>query len=443
VLLGLTGIGAFYTRRHFRRARRAQGAAERRRARRRSTTEHHRNIIARSSARALAARPVHSTALVEVLHRARAAAADEVVTRRQVAAALGPDFRLPEELADAVDAGDQVVVRIDGPSDDIVMASEELSACLAMATRLAWSYAINEVERAHLATTLVHSVTGDVEDARRRLRGYFGGDEFDGLAGVLAAGPEGDPGDARAIVQATPEGHRAEEPSPDAVEDAPTETLLRFGYLLGALVLLGFVTQMFTDLPGRLAETRDVRQASEALDAGRDDEAFRLFSEVAERVPDSITAHRGRACAAARGGELDLWALSENEAVLVGMGLAQVGACLDPAARRRFRVVVVENIALVVPSSASDPDDRDTGIAGRLAIVRSDRQLVDVVAGASCAAGAEGLPLYAQHLARSALRIARYAMDGSDGAAIALRACIGGWPPGEARDAVTGWVVEP
>jgi hypothetical protein len=313
----------------------------------------------------------------------------------------------------------------------VLLASDELAACLATAEHLAQSFAMNRVERGHLAAALAHSVTGDPQDARDRLRRYFG-DDFDGVEDVFVPDVPGGtavgPASRFTAAAGTDSGRGG------------NSVLFRLAYLGGAALLLLSLRGLFLDVPSRVSETRDVQSALQALKEGRNDEAYRLFSEVTQREPRSYIALQGQGCAAARSGDLDRWAAADDRALWVGMPIRLAGACLpaDAVSRAGFQVVVTGRVATLVPASAGPSGAIMSG--GVLPVVRTDRPLVEVVTDASCAAGRRGLTHYTSEQAAFALNIADQSLVDAATVASELRRCLQEWPPGELRDRVESWV---
>jgi hypothetical protein len=205
---------------------------------------------------------------------------------------------------------------------------------------------MNLVETGHLATTLAFSVSQDLEDVRSRLRRYFG-EDFVGVEDVFTAG----------AAEVPAAQHAAAAPpslTPQRAADMGRpwrSTLLRMGYLGCALLLLWPVGKLLAEAPQLLTDASALQHGIRALQAGRNDEAYRVFFEVHRRQPESYSALLGMACVAARADDLDRWAVSTAGALASGMPRRGAGVCLRPAQANRFHLVVVGNIAILVPSA--------------------------------------------------------------------------------------------
>jgi hypothetical protein len=290
--------------------------------------------------------PTYTEQLLEVLRMAtaNAAASGAVTTRQDVVAVLSERDELP---APGADTARPARIVLDSPGERLtVTVSGELAGCLGQGERLAQAYAMPLVGLGHLATALAYSVLQDVQDARSRLRRYFG-DDFVGVEEVLVA----------AAVE-LPAARRA---APASLIQAPQSTtgmgrswwrsFVRVSYLGCALILLWPLGGFLAEAPQLLTDASALQQGVQLLQAGQNDEAYRVFFEIHRRQPDSHYALGGMACAAARVGDLDRWAVTTQDALASGMPYGGAGACLRPTQRGGFHLVVVGRIAVLVPSA--------------------------------------------------------------------------------------------
>jgi hypothetical protein len=435
VYVGIAGVCLFHGVRRLRRAADSGAVAQRRRAERRRQVDGTRNVAAREVARSLSGPPTYTERLLEVLRKAAddAASSGTTTTREHVAVALGDKYELP---ATGTDEARSAEVLLNPEGDRLVLSvSQELAACLTQSERLAQTFAMNLVETGHLATALAFSVSHDLDDVRSRLRRYFG-EDFVGVEEVFAPG----------ATQASTGGHATPPPRilmserTAGLRSAGRRSFLRVCYLAGALLLLWPIGRLLADAPRLLTDAGHLRHAVQALHQGRNEDAYRVFSEVADRRHESVIALEGRACAAARVGDLDRWAVSAQVALASGMPQRAAGFCLRPAHAARFHLVVAEGTAIIVPSPPPSGARRE---GFTLAAVPSGDRVVDVIMEASCSAGVGGLPTYAAGQARVALRLARYySLANPSKVADRLRACIQVWPLSPSRDAVAKLVAK-
>jgi hypothetical protein len=444
--LVFVSVCLFYGVRQLRRAADSQAVTHRRRAERRryldrARAERRRDLdrarpaAAQAVSPSLGDSPTHTEQLLEVLRMAtaNAAASGAVTTRQHVVAVLSEGDELPAPGADTARPA-HIVLDPDGARLALTV-SGELAACLGQCERLAQAYAMPLVGLGHLATALAYSVLQDLEDARSRLRRYFG-DDFVGLEEVLVAGTAELPAARRAapasLIQAPP--------PTTGMGRSWWRSFVRVSYLGCALLLLWPLGGFLADTPQLLTDAGALHQGVRLLQAGQNDEAYRLFLEIHRRRPDSHHALAGMACAAARAGDLDRWAVSTQDALASGMPYRGAGTCLRPAQTGGFHLVVVGRIAILVPSAPPPGHLRPPGWS--LAAVRSATPVAEVASQASCTAGRAGLPRYATGQARSALRIAHYSLADPSRVASKLRSCLQDWPPSQGRDAVTRWVAK-
>jgi hypothetical protein len=435
-LLNLAFVSAclFYGVRQLRRAANSQAVIHRRRAERHGHLNRGRPP-AQALSPSLDDPPTYTEQLLEVLRTAtaNAAATGAVTTRQHVVAVLSEHEALPPPGTDTARPAHMV---LDPDRERLrLMVSGELAACLGQGERLAQAYAMPMVTRGHLATALAYSVLQDIEDARARLRRYFS-DDFVGVEEVFVA-------DAAELPTAR---HAA----PVSLIQAPQSTtgmgrslwgsFVRVSYLGCALLLLWPLGGFLAEAPQLLTDASALQQGVRLLQAGQNDEAYRLFFEIHRRQPDSHYALAGMACAAARVGDLDRWAVSAQAALASGMPYGRAGACLRPAQRGGFHLVVVGRIAVLVSSAPPPGHVRPPGWS--LAAVRSATPLAEVVSQASCRAGRAGLPRYAAGRARSALVIAHHSLVDPSRVASRLRSCLQDWPASQWRDAVARWVAK-
>jgi hypothetical protein len=443
--LAFVSVCLFYGVRQLRRAANSQAVIHRRRAERRRGLDHlrakrhghrdRRRPPAQAVSPSLDDPPTYTRQLLEVLRTAaaNAAATGAVTTRQHVVAVLSEHEALP---APGTDTARPAHVVLDSDRERLtLLVSGELAGCLGQGERRAQAYAMPMVTRGHLATAVAYSVLQDIEDARARLHRYFG-DDFVGVEEVLVA-------DAAELPTAR---HAA----PASLIQAPQATtgmgrswwrsFIRVSYLGCALLLLWPLGGFLAEAPQLLTDASAVQQGVQLLQAGQNDEAYRLFFEVHRRQPDSHYALGGMACAAARVGDLDRWAVTTQDALAAGMPYGGAGACLRPTQRGGFHLVVVGRIAVLVPSAPPPGHVRPPGWS--LAAVWSATPLAEVASQASCTAGRAGLPRYAAGRARSALVIAHHSLVDPSRVASRLRSCLQDWPASQWRDAVARWVAK-
>jgi hypothetical protein len=436
-LLNLAFVSAclFYGVRQLRRAADSQAVTHRRRAERRRHLDRARPATAQTVSPSLDGIPTYTQQLLEVLRKATATAAatGAVTTRQHVVAELKDRGGLPAPGTDTARPA-RVVLDPDGERLALTV-SGDLAGCLRQGERLAQAYAMPLVARGHLATALAYSVLHDVQDARSRLRRYFG-DDFVGVEEVLVAGAAELPAPRPAAPTS-----RIQAPQPGSyIGRSWWRSFVRVSYLGCALILLWPLGGFLADAPQLLTDASSLQQGVRLIQAGQNDEAYRMFFEIHRRRPDSHHALSGMACAAARADDLDRWAVTTQDALTSGMPYRGAGICLRPAQRGGVHLVVLGRIAILVPSAPPPGHVRPPGWS--LAAVRSATPLAEVVSQASCRAGRAGLPRYAAGQARSALVIAQHSLADPSRVANRLRSCLQDWPPSQWRDTVARWVAK-
>lgn len=361
-------------------------------------------------------------------------AADEepltVTTRRHVVASLETYFGAEPPLRD--DPSLVHVVIDSGGEARVLLASPQLASCLADAGRLSRAFG-EPVACTHISAAIAFSMADNADSVYATMVRYFGPDApraIDALHSTVPSEGKPKPNPVKFLPKARQRARRSE----------LQQRALRAGYVIGGVVLLIPVGQLYSEIPKRFDETSMAQAAQSALRDGRNGQSYRLFSELVEREPTSTFAQQGRACAAARIDGLDRWAWAEDLAIAAGMPARWAGACLPPGAARTVHIQMAEGMAIIVPQRPPSGTTPDRGSALVITPAPKGKLLVDVAADTSCLSGKQGLTLYAAQQAGLSLNVLKHSPTDASQVVGKLKRCVREWPKDKWRKLVVDWL---